>query len=626
MSQIAYIDLTTKKVSTKDIPEQIHRMFLGGRGLAAYLLYNHVEKGINPMSPQNALIVSSGTLSGYFATAYGRTHITGKSPLTGVYGDSNIGGDFSPELKYAGFQHLVIKGKADKPTYLWIHDGQIEIKDASGLWGFDTFETQSRIWEELEDPDVKILCIGQAGERLVRFACVRSWLKRAAGRTGLGCLMGSKQLKAIAVRGTKGLPAKDPGKLLEVSKRQLDYGRKTKIFQIMAKWGLLWPWVVNRERGFVRSRNHQIIGFPEGLGTMEVDVFLDKYQERMFACHGCAMHCQHRWEIKEGHFAGLKGEGPEWFIMAGLGALVGNPYWDVALAAEEACNKYGLDVWTYANNVAWLMELWQRGIIDSNNTYGLNLEWGNRETLAKLPALIARREGLGAIIADGPDEAVKRLRKPEAALYYHRCGKGLDLEAPLTQQRATPLGCLTSNRGNDHLRGICNMEHMNLPPAVLENIFGRPINPDPLAWDTKAWMATWTQYLYAVVDALGLCKFWTKFAAPDLWGFDEPLEVLNAVTGWDMSKDELFEVGERIWNTERLFNAREGIGREGDLPSPISTVPIRGGRLDGVSLEPDKYSKMLDEYYELHGWDWEGRPTSDTLKLLNLDKEPSHIL
>ena len=183
MNQIAEIDLSHKKVTIKDIPQEISRMFLGGRGLAAYLLYNHTGKGINPMSPENALILSAGILSGYFATAYARTHVTGKSPLTGVYGDSNIGGDFSPELKYAGFQHLVIKGKAERPTYLWIHDGEIEFRDASNLSGLDTFETQTRIQEELGDPEVKIVCIGPAGERLVRYACIMSWLKRAAGRT-----------------------------------------------------------------------------------------------------------------------------------------------------------------------------------------------------------------------------------------------------------------------------------------------------------------------------------------------------------------------------------------------------------------------------------------------------------
>jgi aldehyde:ferredoxin oxidoreductase len=626
MYKIGYVDLSSETVIIKDIPEEMLRRFLGGRGLAAYLLYNHVDKGVNPISPDNVMVVSAGIASGHFATAYGRTHITGKSPLTGHYGDSNIGGDFSPELKYAGFQHLVIKGKAKRPTYLWVHNGQIELKDASHLWGLDTFETQTKICEDLEDPDVKVLCIGPAGERLVRFACVRTRLKRAAGRTGQGCVMGSKQLKAIAVRGTNGVKAQYPDKLIDITRKQYDYARRTKIFQIMTKWGLLWPWVVNRERGFVRSRNHQIIGFPEGLGTMEVDVFVDKFQEKMFACHGCAMHCEHRWKIKEGPHAGLEGEGPEWYIMSGFGAGLANPYWDVALAAEEACNRVGIDVWTFGNNVAWLMELWQRGIIDSSHTYGYNLAWGDRETITTLPDKIANREGLGAIIADGPDEAIKRLRKPEAAHYYYRCGKNLDLEGPLIQQRATPLGNLTSNRGNDHLRGICNMEHMNLPPAVLENIFGRPINPDPLAWDTKAWMATWTQFLYAVADSVGVCKFWTKFAAPDWYGFDEMVEVVNAVTGWDMTKDELMKVGERIWNIERMFNARDGLGREGDLPSPLAAIPIIGGRLDGVSLEPDKYSHMLDEYYDLHGWDWEGRPLPETLEQLGLEKEPSKVL
>ncbi|MBI4288268.1 MAG: aldehyde ferredoxin oxidoreductase family protein [Chloroflexi bacterium] len=626
MGKIGYIDLTSRTVSIKEIPEEILRKYLGGRGLAAYLLYNHVGKGADPFGPENALIISSGLLSGHFTAAYGRWHVTGKSPDTGVYGDSNAGGSFGAELKYAGFQHLVITGKAEKPTYVFVHDGEIRLRDASHLWGLDTYQTQLRLWDELQDPDVATACIGPAGEKLVRFACVRHQMKRSAGRTGQGCLMGAKNLKAIAVRGTQGLPVARPEELLKITKRQIDYARGTKIFQIASRWSNLFAWVVANESERVSVRNHQSNFFPEGYGGIDVDIFLNEYSEKMLACQGCAMHCQHRFKIKSGPFAGTVGEGPEWSAQNSLGSRIGNTRWDVSLAILERCNRYGIDMGTFSGYAAWLMECWQRGIITEKDTAGLSLEWGSPEGLIGLVEQVARKEGLGAKISDGVRQAVKNMG-PATDPYLHRCGKDLTHEAAEYRVlRATPLGCVTANKGNDHLRGMVNIEFMNLPAPVLENIFGRYVNPDPYAWDTKAWMATWMQNLCTISDATGQCKFWTKWFAPDLAGFEEPLQVMNAVTGWDMTKEELFETAERIWNIERMFNVRDGLGRKSDMPDHVFFEPIKEGARKGMALDPQKWEKLLDEYYEIHGWDREGRPTPQTLKRLGLDGEPTHIL
>jgi aldehyde:ferredoxin oxidoreductase len=617
MSKIGYVSLSNKETSAKDIPEEMLRKYLGGRGRAAYLLYNHVPQGIDPLSPENALIFSSGFLGGHFATAYGRFHVTGKSPDTGIYGDSNIGGDMSSELKYAGFQHLVVKGRAEKPTYLYVHDG---------LWGLDTYETQLRIWDELKDPEVKIACIGPAGEKLVRFACVRSWMKRSAGRTGQGCHMGSKNLKAVAVRGTQGLPVARPKDLLEITKRQYDFARKTKIFQINSRWSNLFAWVVNNEREGIVVRNHQGNFFPEGYGHLDVDIFLDKYSEKMLACHSCAMHCQHRYKIKEGPYAGTEGEGPEWIVPLLYGAFIGNIHYDVALYSLELLNKYGVDAATAGLYIGWLMNLWQEGLLTEKDTGGLNFEWGNREAIVGIIEQMAQKEGLGAKITDGADEAIRRLGA-ETAQYLYRCGRGLTQE-PVNDRilRATCLGDQTSNRGNDHLRGRVNLEFMGLPGDVLSEIVGRPTNPDPYAWDTKAYFAIWQQNLNTMSDATGLCKFWTQWFAPDMWGFKQPTEVINAITGWDMTPQELMEVSERIWNMEKMFNVREGEDRSHDSPPKIFFEPIKEGARKGLCLEPDKWEKLLDEYYELRGWDSNGIPKPETLKRLGMDREPSHIL
>ncbi|MEE8471821.1 MAG: aldehyde ferredoxin oxidoreductase C-terminal domain-containing protein, partial [Dehalococcoidia bacterium] len=572
------------------------------------------------------LIFSAGLLNGYLAAGYGRWHVSGKSRDTGVYGDSNIGGSLGAELKFAGLQHLVTSGKADKPSYIYINDGDIEIRDASHLWGLDTYETQLRIWDELKDPEVKVACIGPAGERLVRFACISHWMKRAAGRTGQGALMGSKNLKAVAVRGTGGLPVAHPEKLLEVTKGQYNFIRKTKIFQITSRWSNLFAWVVNNEREGISAYNHQKNFFPEGYGHLDVDIFLDKYSEKMLACHACAMHCQHRFKIKEGPYAGTEGEGPEWSTPQGFGANVGNLDYATALKTLELCNKYGIDMLTYGVYLGWLMHCWQEGILTEKDTGGLNLEWGNGEAMVTIAEQIAKGEGLGGKISGGADDAIRQIG-PGSERYLYRCGKGLTQERGNDRiLRATPLGNQTSNRGNDHLRGRCNLEFMGLPAEVLSKIIGRPTNPDPYAWDTKAYFAMWQQHLNTLSDATGLCKFWTQWFAPDLWGFDQPAEVINAITGWDVTSDELMETSERIWNMEKLFNVREGLDRRNDKPPYIFFEPIKEGARKGLRLEPDKWEKLLDEYYDLRGWDRNSIPTPETLKRLGLDAEPSHRL
>ncbi|MGD8996950.1 MAG: aldehyde ferredoxin oxidoreductase N-terminal domain-containing protein, partial [Anaerolineae bacterium] len=256
--KIAYIDLSSGEIETTPIPIEMRKLYLGGRGLDMYLLYNHLEPGVDPLGPDNVLTVSAGLLVGTLASASARTHIGAKSPLTGFVGSSNMGGFFGPELRFSGFDHLVIKGRADGPVYLWIHDGEIEIRDASGLWGESVFDTQERIRDELGDPEVKALCIGVAGENLVRFANVMTGMKNAAGRTGMGAVMGSKNLKAIAVRGTMDLEIRFPEEALEYNSQLIEHIGSTKFAQIMQKWGTMFIYGVTNTTGLVRVRNFQL--------------------------------------------------------------------------------------------------------------------------------------------------------------------------------------------------------------------------------------------------------------------------------------------------------------------------------------------------------------------------------
>jgi aldehyde:ferredoxin oxidoreductase len=305
--KIAYIDLSTGQVEVAPIPVIMRKLYLGGRGLDIYLLYNHLEPGVDPLGPDNVLLVSAGLLAGTLASASARSHLAAKSPLTGFVGSTNMGGFFAPELRWAGFDHLVIKGKAKGPVYLWIHDGETEVKEASHLWGEDTFETQDLIRQELGDQEVKVACIGLAGEKLVRFANVRTGFKNSGGRTGIGAVMGSKNLKAIAVRGTMDIEIRYPEEALRYNKEVIDKVCSTKFAQIMQRWGTMFIYGVTNTTGLIRCRNfqlNQLVG-----GNIECE-HIDEYSMGTEGCFGCSIHCRHKYIIKDGPYAGVYAQGP----------------------------------------------------------------------------------------------------------------------------------------------------------------------------------------------------------------------------------------------------------------------------------------------------------------------------
>lgn len=626
MEKIAYIDLSHQQVSTKEIPDEIIHKYLGGRGVNAYLLYNHIKKNTDALSPENVLVFGTGLLTGYLGTCTARWHVSSKSPETGIYGDSNCGGLWGAELKQAGFQHLVIKGKTEKPTYLWIHNGQIEFRDASLLWGKDTYETEEIIVKELGDPDIQIACIGTAGEKLVRFANVRHGRKRAAGRTGMGCVMGSKQLKAIAVRGSQGLKPAQPKKLIQLTKEYQKKVTSTKIYPILSRYGNLYAFTVQLENCQVNTFNHQNTYFAEAEGKLDPEIFDEKYKTKSLACFSCPIHCSHRYRITSGPFAGTWGEGPEWYFLGGFGPQVGNSDWEVILVANDLCNQYGLDVGSVTAYTSWLMELYQRGIIDKDFTEGMSLDWGNGEAIIGLIHQMAKREGVGAKVANGWREAAKMIGK--GCEYYIANTKGLTVECIDSRAlRGTSLGESTSNRGYDHLRGRINIEFMGLSEEFLERYFGKPVASDPTAWEGKAWAAIWVQDLATLADALGICKFATHWLGdPKLLGFSEFRELTAAATGIELTLPQLRQIADRIWSLERMFSVRDnGVDREGDRVPKIYHERLKDGPRKGIRTDYDEYEKALDEYYQIRGWDASGKATPQTLKQLELDSEPTFL-
>jgi aldehyde:ferredoxin oxidoreductase len=630
--KIAYIDLSRKEITVKPIPIELRKLYLGGRGLDAYLLYNHIKPGCDPLGPENVALVSAGLLGGTPASASARTHIAGKSPLTGFIGSCNMGGFFAPELRWAGFDHLVIKGRAEKPVYLWIHNGIIEIKDASHLWGEDTFQTQDLIRKELKEEELQILCIGPAGERLVRFANVRTGFKNSGGRSGMGAVLGSKNLKAIAARGTMDIQIKFPEEALEYNKQLIDRIISTKFGQIMQRWGTMFIYAVTNTSGLIRCRNFQL---NQLFGGEDIECErIDEYSIGTAGCFGCSIHCRHKYIIKKGPYAGIYGQGPEYTSQGAWGTEVGCNNFETILICNHLVNKYGLDTLETGSMIAWAMELYEKGILTERDTDGLKLMWGNDEAVIEMVKMIGERKGLGDILAEGPLRAAEKIGKD--SFRYLIQVKGMsNLHS---DERATPslaLGIATASRGSDHLRSRPAIDLYHLPLELLDRIYRTPtpydgpLSSDYTHYEGKPRQVQWHEMCYMAVDCLGICKFHTVFLSPNMPSFKEFSQLLRIITGLELSPLEIWEIADRAYTLERLFNIREGLTRAHDWlvdryfdePTLLGLEIARGKKLDR-----EKFREMIDEYYRLHEWDENGVPKAQTLKRLGLDKEPSHML
>jgi len=641
--KIAYINLTSGEIEIKPIPLEVRRKFLGGRGLDAYLLYNHTKKGCDPLGPDNTLIVSAGILAGTCASATARSHFMAKSPLTGLLGSANMGGFFAPELAWAGFHHLVIKGKAEKPVYLWIHNGEIEIRDASNLWGKTTTDTQWTIREELEDDDIKSAVIGPAGENLVRFANVMTDIKNSAGRTGMGCVMGSKNLKAIAARGILDIKIAHPEEALEYNKRFINQITSAKVNQTQGTLGTPFIWGATNCWGGLRTRNFQLnqLEYADEIEPEAIDEVCNETigPYHMTGCFGCQVHCRAQYKIPSGPYAGKYDEGPEYTSLGAFGAEPECRSIETLLTGNHLVDQYGMDNLETGSLISWAMELYELGILTTKETDGLDLRFGNDEALLEMVERICYRKGwLGDTLADGGIPAAEKIGKN--SFDYMIQVKGMNNLH--SDERATPalaLNVATASRGSDHLRSRPAIDLYHLPEEVLRKIYSSPVPYDgPLSSDQtsyvgKAWEVFWQENCYMAVDCLGICKYHTVFLGATLPNFEDWPKVIYYNTGLEMTPKEIWDIAERCNNIERLFNIREGFSRDnlkkGDtLNHRYYDEPCRLGAPDviGAKIDREKFQEMIDEFYEHHGWDKKGIPTPEILKRLGLDNEPSHLL
>ena len=582
---ILHVNLSDKSIRREPIPPEIFKQYLGGRGLGVKLVYDHLAPGTDALSPDNLLVFAIGPSTATRVPTAGRFVVVTKSPTTGTVFDSHAGGYFGAQLRRAGFAAVVFYGKADTPLYLWINNDDVELRDASKLWGKDVYDTTDQLLKET-DEKAQVACIGPAGENLGLMAAIMTDKHRAAGRGGVGAVMGSKNLKAIVAKGTNEVGAYDQERLntaVEHSRRLIKKNAVTN--KSLPVYGTPVLVSVANELGMLPTNNFQEGTFNDAEGVSG-EKLLERFSAGTYNCHGCPIGC--------GRISLIKGEkvgGPEYESLWALGPQCGINDLEWIAIANDRCNHLGLDTISTGSTIGAAMELVQRGKLDAP------LKFGDTTGILEIIEDMAHMRGLGAEMSEGSKKLAERYGAPELAMQV----KGLELPAydPRGVQ-GHALGYATSNRGGCHLRSYL------IGPEVL----GSPVLVDRDRTDGKADLVMLYQDLSAAMDCMVVCRF-TNFA----WTVDDYAEMISAGTGIELSGRDLLHIGERIYNLERLFNIREGFtAKDDNLPPRFFTpLPEGGSRNRVVHLE-----EMLKEYYKLRGWDKDGRPTKDTLKKLDL--------
>ncbi len=598
MTNLALINLSTGQVSVSNTPESLERAFMGGRGLnMLYLTRLLREAGgasqVDPFGPDNPLIFGAGLLTGTIAPNASRFNVSAKSPETLGLGDANCGGFFAAAMRRAGFNRLIIVGQAKTPLYLLLEEGQVQLLPAGEVWGLNSPEAQEELKARHGSGTVSAV-IGPAGENRVRLAAVMTGKKNAAGRCGMGAVMGSKNLKAVVAKGRDQIPVVDSAALRKIRINQTEQLQNSRVIEVLGTQGTPFLYQGGNRLGAIRTRNSQDNFFEDTLNAEEIERYVDK----MLACTSCVVHCRHRNT--------LGGEGPEFSTIGLLGANIGIAPTEQVIALNNLVNTLGLDASSTGTVIAWAMELYQRGLIDDRLTGG-PLVWGDYDRVYNLILDIAHRRGFGDILAESSQA---RRYFPAAAQDYLIAIKDLPQSDPhdVRYLKSFALGIAVASRGADHLRNRPTLDILRLPDEVRLEVFGVETNPDPTAYEGKAAMVAWHDDIYALVDCLGLCRFITRgFNSPHLLGYEQFGELVRAATGLEFNPTELRAVGGRVIDLERLLNLELGRTRADDtLPKRYFDEPMPARITKGHHVERDKFELMLDQYYAARGWDQQG--------------------
>ncbi len=611
------VNLTDSTIRISDLHEDMVRKFLTGRGLNSWLLYQNVDEAVDPLEPRNILLFSCGLLTGTAAPASSRLHVSSKSPLTGLMGNSNAGGGFAFELKRNGFQCILVRGRADKPVFLFIRDGNAEIRDATSLWGLNTWETEERLKRDLGAERLKIVAIGPGGENLVPFASIMVDHDHTAGRTGMGAVMGSKFLKAIAVRGQEKRLSLDTSSTSAI-KDYIQKIRKAPRFREVSTYGSAIDVRWTHEMGMLATRNYRDVQF-EDIDKIEGRE-IQQYVTRLKSCYRCPVHCKADVTVRKGNFKGMKGTRPEFESVIALGSKCGLNRADAVMYFNDLCGRLGIDTISTGSVIAFAMDLYDRGILTREDTGGLELTWGNQEAMEEVINLIVRREGLGGILCHGVRGGAQIIGRGSERFAYHT--KGLELTGYDPRGLfGTALGYAVSERGGDFNSFYATLEY-RWSTERAEAEFGTRQAVNRLSPQGKGSIIKRSFLVAAVLDSLGVCKVPALTLIGD-FDLKNEAALTSSLTGWNVNAEDLMLVGERIVNLERLFNLRSGAEAKDDtVPDKFIEEAVDQGPAEGsrVQLEP-----MVRDFYRIMGWDDAGYPSEEKLASLDLLKPPQIV-
>ena len=605
--KILRVNLSKEKISSETLEESFYRRYFGGRGLIAYYLLKELKPRIDPLGPDNKLIFACGPVTGAPVSGSGRNSVGAKSPLTGAYGEAEAGGFWGAELKQAGFDAIIVEGKASEPAYLWIHDQKVELRDASRLWGLEIKKSQETIRSELGDNRVKVAQIGPGGEKLVRYASVVNDLNHVAGRCGMGAVMGSKNLKAVAVKGSTRVPVRKPKKLGKLAKWMAQ--NVNNVAYALHTYGTGDSMDVMEETGNLPIRNFRDGDFPE-VDHISAEAVKEHVRVGMGTCFACAVACKKEVKVKEPWNVDPAYGGPEYETLASLGSNCGVSDLKAICKANELCQRYSIDTISTGVTISFAMECFERGLLKKEDTDGIDLSFGNAESMVKMVELIGEKSGLGALLAEGVKRAAEHIGNGAEEFAVHVKGQEVPMHDPRLK-RGEALGYAVSPTGADHVHNIHDtFLYPQLPKSynslgILEAVPIEDFGPKKVR--LYKYVGEWR----TLNNFLVMCLF-----TP--WSVIQKVEIVRSVTGWNTTAFELMKVVERGNTLARIFNIREGFTEKDDWLPPRFFKPKTSGALSKISVNPEELQKAKTLYYDMMGWTEQGIPKQSTLEELNI--------
>lgn len=633
--KILRVNLSTGTTSVEEKDWLFYRKYLGGRGIIAYYLLNEVPADANPLGEENKLIFATGVITGVPLPGLGRHSVGAKSPLTNFYGDSEAGGYWGPELKFSGYDAVVVEGKAKKPVYIYINEGKVEIKEAYKLWGKDTADVKEAIIEENGDKHIKVVAIGKAGENMVRYAGIASDNCHFHGRTGMGAVMGSKNLKAIAVRGTKRPKVYEENKIKELSKYFMNNYKKNDVSGSWRHFGTSQLYFNFGEAGILPTKNFTSGEF-EGAKKWTLQETHDRLKVKQESCYACPVRCKMVFEAKEPYEIDPRYGGPEYETLGAFNSTCCVDDIRAGAKAHELCNRYGLDSISTGVTIAFAMECYENGLITKEDTDGIELRFGNAEAMLEMVEKIATRDGFGDLLAEGSKRAAEKIGKGAEKFSITSKSKEFAMHEP-RNKFGVGLAYAVSPIGADHLQhehdpGFApdpnyDGKDPDKAPGMMKEVYTlgilEPVESFYLGPE-KVRLFTYLQNFWSIFQCLDMCIF--TYGPSGTYRLNQIVEIISAVTGWETSLWELMKAGERTVTMTRCFNLKHGLTRKDDSLPDRMFESLESGVNKGVKLDRNEFNEAVSLYYEMQGWDRkEGVPTEARLHELSLGWVCDHL-